>query len=197
MLFGYNGAWNLIVPDIFLSPLPAATRAIRLARRGVSPSFEEPPLGDFEREALVSGIPLWLATKRGWVYLAANESWPGVYKIGCTRKTVPERLAGLSGAGVATPWVPVRSWGAYDAHGLEAQAHSACEPWLYRGELFQAQPDDLAAKVDETIQADRALLQRHLGPLFLPGHLATLLDAASSAPVEDAAAAPYTSVGHP
>lgn len=161
------------------SPLEAAGRAVRLARRGLPPDFEDGPIGDIERDALVDGIPLWLGTRRGWLYLASNDAWPGLYKVGCTRKTVEQRLAELSGTGVATPWRRVRSWGAYDAHGLEALAHAACKPCLFRGEMFQAEPRQLAAAVSHAIQADRERLLRNLSAVFVPGRLDELLDAAS------------------
>lgn len=171
---------DLLVPTTAtFSPLDAASRAIRLARRGLAPVFDEGPVGDIERDALVEGLPLWLAVRRGWLYLARNDAWPGLHKVGCTRKSVEQRLAELSGAGVATPWRLVRSWGAYDAHGLEARAHAACAAWLFRGELFKAEPGLLASVVGQAIRSDRDLLLRGLRAVFVPGQLDALLDQAS------------------
>jgi hypothetical protein len=124
--------------DMF-APLPAATRAVKQARRGVPVSFEEGEVGDIEREALVEGLPLWRATRAGHLYLAANASWPGLYKLGCSRRrAVQSRVAELGGAGLPTPWLMVLSWQVYDAHGLEAQAKRACAQWRQRGEMFAA-----------------------------------------------------------
>lgn len=135
-------------------PLPAASRAIQLARAGQRPDFDDGPVGDLERDALAEGIPLWFETKSGSVYLAANASWPGLFKIGCTRRSVAARLKQLSGAGVATPWVLYQTWAVHDAHGLEALAHRACERWLVKGELFHAPAEVLARTVERVVTDD-------------------------------------------
>lgn len=156
-------------------PLLAAARAVQQARRRAPVSFEEGELGDLERDALVEGLPLWRAARAGHLYLAANASWPGLYKLGCTRRAVQTRVAELGGAGMATPWLIVYSWTVYDAHGLEAAAKRACAPWHQRGELFAAHFDVLCATVDAAIAEDRALLERHIGKGFTPGALAAWL----------------------
>ncbi len=152
-------------------PLLAAARAVQQARRRAPLTFEEGELGDLERDALVEGLPLWRAAHAGHLYLAANASWPGLYKLGCTRRAVQTRVAELGGAGMATPWLIVFSWSVYDAHGLEARAKRACAPWLQHGELFAAHFDRLRAAVDTAIAEDRALLERHVGASFAPGIL--------------------------
>jgi len=176
-----------------LPTIESAARAIKLARRGIAPAFEDSVLGDLAREELVQGLPLWLSTRRGWVYLATNEAWPGLYKVGCTRKTVAQRLSELSGTGVATPWVRLRSWGAYDAYGLESLAHQACAPWCVRGELFSGSPHDLAAAISQALKDDRKILMHQLGRIFVPGHLDELLDAASGMVGAEHRHASYTS----
>jgi len=150
-------------------PMAAAARAIQLARSGTPLYFEDGPVGDLERDALAEGLPLWLEAKSGHLYLAANASWPGLYKLGCTRKTVEARMRGLSGAGVATPWVAAHSWAVHDAHGLEALAHRACEQWRSLGskELFHASFDVLVDIVNETVQNDSEKLAAGLA-IFLP-----------------------------
>ena len=148
-------------------PMAAATRAVQRARAGEHLYFEEGPIGDIERDALVEGLPLWLEAKAGSLYLAANASWPGLFKIGCTRKSVESRMRQLSGAGVATPWVACQTWLMYDAHGLEAMAHRACEQWRVKGELFHAPADILQQAIDTVVAQDRALLVAHLS-YFLP-----------------------------
>ncbi|KWA84259.1 hypothetical protein WL29_23145 [Burkholderia ubonensis] len=147
--------------------MAAATRAIQLARAGERLYFEEGPIGDIERDALVEGLPLWFAAKAGSLYLAANASWPGLFKIGCTRKSVEARMRQLSGAGMATPWVACRTWRVHDAHGLEAQAHRACEHWRVKGELFHATAEVLEQAIDAVVAHDRAQLVAHLS-YFLP-----------------------------
>lgn len=178
---------------ISTTSLEAAARAVKLARRGQPPEFDEGPLGDIERDELVDGLPLWLGTRRGWLYLARNDAWPGLYKVGCTRKSVEQRLHDLSGTGVPTPWVRVRSWGAYDAYGLEARAHAACADWRYQGELFMADPRLIAGAVVHAIEADRELLLRHLSSIFVPGRLDVLLDAAAGMVGQDHVEFSYTS----
>ena len=161
-------------------PLLAAARAVRQARRKAPVSFEEGELGDLERDALVEGLPLWRAARAGHLYLAANPSWPGLYKLGCTRRAVQTRVAELGGAGMATPWLIVFSWSVYDAHGLEARAMRVCAPWHQRGELFAAHFDVMRAAVDAAITEDRALLERHIGASFAPGILAEWLGEVAS-----------------
>lgn len=143
-------------------PITAATCAIQLARAGKQPSFDDGPLGDLERDALAEGVPLWLKAKSGALYLAANASWPGLYKIGCTRRSVESRLKQLSGAGVATPWVVYQVWEVHDAHGLESQAHRACAHWRVKGELFHAPAQTLIAAIDQVVLRDLAHLQQGL-----------------------------------
>jgi hypothetical protein len=157
--------------DHQFDPLPAARRAVQQARRGVSVTFDDGEVGDLEREALVEGLPLWRAARAGHLYLAANASWPGLYKLGCTRRTVQTRIAELGGAGMATPWLIVFSWSVYDAHGLEARAHRACASWHRHGELFAGPFCALRAAVDAAIAEDRTLLERHVGVSFAPGAL--------------------------
>jgi hypothetical protein len=144
--------------------LAAAARAVQLARAGQSPSFDDGPVGDIERDALAEGIPLWLEAKSGVLYLAANASWPGLYKIGCTRRSVDARMRQLSGAGVPTPWVPYQTWPVHDAHGVEALAHRACHRWLVdvqrkvRSELFGAPAEVLQQTIAAVIAKDKASL---------------------------------------
>jgi hypothetical protein len=148
-------------------PKAAAARAIQSARAGTPVYFEDGPVGDLERDALAEGLPLWLEAKAGYLYLAANASWPGLYKLGCTRKTVEARMRGLSGAGVATPWVAAHSWSVHDAHGLEALAHRACKQWRVQKELFQAPIQVLREKLELVVTQDRNRLARTLG-CYLP-----------------------------
>jgi hypothetical protein len=143
-------------------PMTAATRAIQQARAGSPVYFDDGPVGDLERDALTEGLPLWLEAKAGRIYLAANASWPGLFKIGCTRRSVESRMRQLGGAGMATPWVPVQVWEVHDAHGLEARAHKACQKWQVKGELFHARAEELAAAVDSVITEDLKKLREGL-----------------------------------
>lgn len=149
------------------NPLLVAARAIRLARAGGQLFFDDGPVGDIERDALVAGLPEWLAAKSGNLYLAANASWPGLFKIGCTRRSVPARMQQLSGAGVATPWVAVQAWSVHDAHGLEAAVHRACADCRVTGELFHAPAETLVQTIDDLIALDHARIQRVLS-IYLP-----------------------------
>lgn len=147
-------------------PMAAAARAVQLARAGQPVSFDDGPVGDIERDALAEGLPLWLKAKAGTLYLAANASWPGLYKIGCTRRSVEARMRQLSGAGVPTPWVTYQTWQVHDAHGLEALAHRACHRWLapvtlkVNSELFGAPAEVLIAQVDRVVAEDTRRLRR-------------------------------------
>lgn len=148
--------------DMF-DPLPAATRTVLQARRGIPVSFEEGEVGDLQREALIEGVSLWRAARAGYLYLAVNASWPGLFKFGCSRRReVQTRVAELGGAGLPTPWLIVYSWQVYDAHGLEAQAKRACAQWRQRGEMFAAPLDGMRDTVDAVVANDKALLAKHV-----------------------------------
>lgn len=148
--------------SVLLDPLPAATRAVQQARSGVDVTFDDSAIGDLEREALLEGLPLWRAARAGHLYLAANASWPGLYKLGCTRRAVATRVAELGGAGLPTPWLIVYSWEVYDAHGLEAQVKRACAQWHQHGEMFGAHFDTLRDAVDAVVSSDVARLGQHV-----------------------------------
>ncbi|WP_434715669.1 GIY-YIG nuclease family protein [Paraburkholderia sp. A3RO-2L] len=149
-------------------PMTAAARAIQQARGGSPVYFDDGPVGDLERDALAEGLPLWLEAKGGCIYLAANASWPGLFKIGCTRRSVESRMRQLGGAGMATPWVAVQVWEVHDAHGLEARAHKACQKWQVKGELFHAALVDLVEAIEAVIAADRAAVAAAAEAVFLP-----------------------------
>lgn len=155
--------------------LRAATLAVRMARRGVPPAFEDGQLGDDQRDELVLTLPQWVAARKGWLYVARNDAWPSAFKVGCTRKGVPQRMAALSGTGVLTPWIPVAAWSVYDAHGLEAQCHAECEPWRLRAELFEMPQAALEDTVRKVVLFDKQALLFHLHSVLLPGQLHELL----------------------
>ncbi|MFY2597041.1 GIY-YIG nuclease family protein [Achromobacter xylosoxidans] len=155
--------------------LRAATLAVRMARRGVPPAFEDGQLGDDQRDELVLTLPQWVAARKGWLYVARNDAWPSAYKVGCTRKGVPGRMKALSGTAVLTPWTPCLVWAVYDAPGLEAACHTACARWHAKAELFRVDLDSLQHAIVTTLQADRQCLLRHLESILLPGQLHDLL----------------------
>lgn len=43
----------------------------------------------------------------GYVYCVKNPSFPGIYKIGCTEKTIHERVREMDNTSVPTPFIPV------------------------------------------------------------------------------------------
>lgn len=141
----------------------AVSRAVKLVRLRRPLVFDEGVVGDCQREALEEGLSAWRETRAGHLYIAMNASWPGTYKVGCTQRSVEARMRQLSGSGVATPWVAVASWSVYDAHGLEAMAHKACQSWQVKGELFQVPFEVLRATVDAVVQEDARLLAAELG----------------------------------
>lgn len=161
-------------------PLKSARRAILQARAGARPSFEEGQVGDIERDALAEGLPLWLWGRSGLLYIASNAAWPGLYKIGCTRRTVPTRMRQLNSAGLATPWLARWQWHVHDAFGLEALIHRDCDAWRVTGEMFQAPVEELKARIDGLVELDRRLLVRHLEP-YWPDQFLSPISAQSGA----------------
>ncbi|WP_087864101.1 GIY-YIG nuclease family protein [Comamonas thiooxydans] len=138
----------------------AATKAVATVRQGKSLAFDEGPIGDEARDALVAGVPEWVAQRSGWLYLAQNEAWPGLYKLGCTRKGLDARMSrsSLNRTGLVTEWKAIALWKVYDAHGLESKAHARCKKNRHSFEMFRGPPELLVAQVNEALFADRALM---------------------------------------
>lgn len=152
-----------------LDPSVIARRALKAARQGRALAFDEPPVGDLQREALADGIQSWLSLRQGTIYLACNPSAPNLYKIGRTRQPVAARMAQLNGPGVLVPWSAILAWEVYDAPGLEAAAHRACAEFLIHGELFQAPWRVLADRIEDCLRADLDRLRQNLGGLLIDG----------------------------
>lgn len=112
------------------------------------------PLADLYRELLEEGVPSWCEQHQGHLYLAVNASWPGLVKIGCTRRSVASRMASLSAAGVATPWRALWSLAVHDAYALETQAHRACSAWRVEREFFSVPPAQAQTLIQTVCQAD-------------------------------------------
>lgn len=148
-----------------VDPLPAAQRAVQLARRHQSMPLEEGPVGDMLRDLVVAGLPAWRQAREGFLYLAGNPGVENLFKIGRTRQSVAARIKGLNSAGVLVPWQAVASWQVYDAPGLEALAHRACAEFRVKNELFQAPWSVLVDRIQACLDQDAAQLTRYLGPI--------------------------------
>lgn len=148
-------------------PLQAAKQAVALLRAGKSIQLDyDDPMCDMLRDCLVEGLPLWVSQAKGQLYLAHNDSWPSLYKIGCTRKSVAERMRALSGEGMLTAWHALHTWEVYDAHGLEALVHKACAPHRVKGELFSGHPRELLIIIDSIFTKDAATLNQGFMPIL-------------------------------
>lgn len=145
-----------------LEPLPAAKKAVAYCRKGIVLPIDFGPVGDLIRESIIEGLPLWHAQSRGQLYLAQNDGWPDVYKIGCTRKSVEQRMRSLNGEGLLTPWQVLGVWEVYDAHGLEAQVHRKIANKCLRGELFQGPVPELKTAIEQVLAYDQAQMNQGL-----------------------------------
>jgi hypothetical protein len=143
-----------------LEPLAAAKQAVSFARSSKLLPIDDGPVGDMVRDTIIEGFPLWKQKFQGFLYLASNEGWPGLHKIGCTRRTVERRLKSLNSAGVPTPWVAVQTWYVYDAPSLEAKIHRACSQWRVRSEIFNASKELLIEKIRLCLTQDSQILTR-------------------------------------
>lgn len=150
-----------------LDPLPAARRAVALARRDQFVPLDDGPVGDLVREALAEGLPAWVQAREGYLYLAANPGVENLYKIGRARGSVEKRMKSLNDAGVLVPWQAVAVWRVYDAAGLEAQAHAACAEFRVKNELFQATWGELTGRIQACLAQDAARMGRYL-EMFYP-----------------------------
>lgn len=67
-------------------------------------------------------------TKRGWVYVLSNESFPGLLKIGMTTNDIEARMRQLAtSTGVPTPFQLLHAEPAEHAPKLEAELHDALD----------------------------------------------------------------------
>lgn len=71
---------------------------------------------------------------RGFVYVLSNPSMPGLYKIGCTSKTVEERIIELSrSTGVPTRFIKEFSLYVYDIGECENKLHEYLSKYRVSG----------------------------------------------------------------
>lgn len=151
------------------------------ARQGRRAPIADGELGDWQRADVQQGLPLWLKAHQGWVYLAGNDSFPGLFKIGCTRKTVTERMATLNASGVVAPWQALHQWPVFDAFGVEAQVHAALFRRKVLKEFFLGPSNELCAEIAEAINKDAQLLNTQLSP-FLGGTITDFYTRISNEP---------------
>ena len=151
-----------------LAPVTLAKRVLDHARKERPFEIPEGQLGDDVVERLIEGFEQLIAEQEGFIYLASNAAWPGLYKVGCTRKSVDARMRSLAGAGVATAWHCHLAWPVYDTYGLEALAHKACRGYHAQKEFFYGPAEALAEQISFAIVQDLASLRRWLGPHWLP-----------------------------
>lgn len=81
---------------------------------------------------------------KGYIYVLSNESMPGVYKIGCTTKTVEERIKQLSSpTGVPIAFKEEFSLFVYDVNGCEKILHQKLGQYRVNGnrEFFKVDID--------------------------------------------------------
>ncbi len=108
--------------------------------------------------------PKTRAPRPGWIYLIANDSMPGLVKIGLTTRSVEERLAELDTTGVATPFRVVEQWLTPDVRGDEATAHRHLSRHRVReGREFFALPAEEARTRLAELFADNPRLRPHRG----------------------------------
>lgn len=149
---------------------------IEKCRRSIPLSFDDDSMGDTVRAETEKAIEDWFKVRKGFIYVAANPSWIGLYKLGCTRKSdLSHRMVTLNRTNLPTKWVPVLSWEVYDAFGLEALVKRACRHWRAQGEMYEITYDKLEATVDTVIAEDKHRLQQGLRHTFAPDWLASKL----------------------
>lgn len=151
-----------------LEPREIASRFIVAARMNSPIVLPEGPLFDITMDKLPEGLAEWINDRKGYVYVAKNEAWPGLFKIGCTRRSVEARMRSLNNAGMATPWEAVVWWHTYDATALEARIHARLGALRMDRELFCASLKDIERYASSCIQSDLDLLEKHLPDLTLP-----------------------------
>lgn len=113
-----------------------------------------PAIQDLEREALGVALRAWLSRRKGFVYLARQDGFERLLKIGRCQD-VPARMRSLTHAGTAAPWYAVDSWAVPDAAYLEAAAQRACRPWRIKGELFSGSAEVLLAEMTQVVAKEQ------------------------------------------
>lgn len=79
----------------------------------------------------------------GFVYVLSNPSLPGLIKVGCTERSVEDRVRELSNhSGVAAPFIEEWSCAVAAPHDAERRAHEALGDFRYalNREFFQIEP---------------------------------------------------------
>lgn len=112
-------------------------------------------LRDEHRELLHAGFQEITATRSGEVYVCSHPAWPGLVKIGCSRKDAEARVAQLSGAGMLGAHQLHSRWWHFDAHRLEALIHRKLGLVRYpQSEWFATTPERAAAVIEATRDQD-------------------------------------------
>ena len=89
--------------------------------------------------------PVRFFARAGWVYVLANESMPGAYKIGRTTGAVQARMNQLYTSGVAAPFECLFAEWFADCHAAETFIHQELSGHRIeaRREFFAASPKEI------------------------------------------------------
>lgn len=129
-----NIAWQLTYPQkqhllALCTPTQAealAREVVHCAREGLDMDsvFEAPQAQRLVQAALAK----YLKRRAGSVYVAAHAAFPGMVKIGMTRKAPEARVAQLTTAGLPGRYALIAAVPVQDAAFVEAQIHQTLAP---------------------------------------------------------------------
>jgi hypothetical protein len=105
--------------------------------------------------------------KTGAVYVAAHPAFPGLVKIGMTRRDPKTRVAALTTSGIPGEFVLLGAVTALDAPAVEAQVHKNLAELRTERELFRTTPEHALDVVRTFAEQDNAMVSRRLAE-YLP-----------------------------
>lgn len=108
-------------------------------------------------------------TPSGWVYVLANESMPGIYKIGMTQSTPEKRAKDISAStGVPTPFIVISRFRSSNPWAHEQQVHQMLSRYrVNQGrEFFKTTIDVIDEVCSQVIPFGNALCVEELTEVF-------------------------------
>ncbi len=110
----------------------------------------------------IQAFQRYVQSKKGWIYIMTNESYPNLVKIGMTRQeNVFKREKSINSTGVISPWKIVYADQVFNTFLIEQQIHQACKDFMVKDEFFTMSLNDAQEKVEHYIGCESAALGRY------------------------------------
>lgn len=134
---------------------------------------QDEALEPYLRQQLACHFP----RKVGVVYAAEHAAFPGLVKIGMSRRDPNYRIAELTTSGIPGTFTLLGYVTALDSAAVEAKVHQALDAYRTERELFRASPELALSTMQLVAGSEFQMLARRLGRLLpdlvLPAYLIT------------------------